>query len=108
MIAYNLIRCLMQDCALTQGVALNRISFKGTLDTLRHWAPLIDQAASPRQQAKLRSELIEKMSQDLLPVREGRSEPRARKRKPKQYPKMYGPRRTNKINTQPEKRLRFG
>ena len=84
LIAYNLIRCLMQDCALTQGVALNRISFKGTLDTLRHWAPLIDQAASPRQQAKLRSELIEKMSQDLLPVREGRSEPRARKRKPKQ------------------------
>lgn len=104
LIAYNLIRSLMQVCSQTQGVALNRISFKGTLDTLRHWAPLIDQAASsPRQKAKLLDEMHKKISQDLIPIREGRSEPRARKRKPKQYPKLHGRRSDPKIGPQPKK-----
>jgi hypothetical protein len=35
-IAYNLIRALMQRAALTYDVDLERISFKGSLDSLHH------------------------------------------------------------------------
>ena len=40
-IAYNLIRALMQRAALTYDVDLERISFKGSLDSLHHFADAI-------------------------------------------------------------------
>src|SRR5213593_1953619 len=38
LIAHNLIRCLVAHAALQGGVALERISFKGSLDALRHFS----------------------------------------------------------------------
>ena len=40
-IAYNLIRALMKRAAILHCVELRRLSFKGTLDTLRHFAHAI-------------------------------------------------------------------
>jgi hypothetical protein len=40
-IAYNLVRSLMQRSAHLHRAPLERLSFKGTLDTLRHWSGLI-------------------------------------------------------------------
>ena len=40
-IAYDLIRSLMQQAAICHHVDLRRISFKGTLDTLHHFADAI-------------------------------------------------------------------
>ena len=40
MIAYNIIRGLMLQSARTYNVPVCRISFKGTCDTLRQWAPI--------------------------------------------------------------------
>ena len=40
-IAYNLIHSLMQRAAILHCVELPRLSFKGTLDTLRHFADAV-------------------------------------------------------------------
>jgi hypothetical protein len=97
-IAYNLVRALMQRAAITHDVALPRLSFKGTLDSLHHSANTIQACAGkPRCQARLVRELLTMIAQDLLPLRPGRSEPRAKKRRAKNYHLLTKPRRTMKI-----------
>jgi len=92
-IAYNLVRSLMQRSAHRQDVPLPRISFKGTLDTLRHWSVLIAAAGkTPRQQNKLIDQMVVLIAADLVPERPGRSEPRAKKRRAKNYQLMTKPR----------------
>lgn len=44
LIAHNFIRCLMAQTAVTQGVALDRISFKGSLNALRQFAQALARA----------------------------------------------------------------
>jgi len=46
MIAYNLIRALMHQSASVHGRPVDRISFKGTCDTIRQWAPHLAIAAT--------------------------------------------------------------
>jgi len=43
-ITYNVIRYLMQSASLRHNKPFARISFKGSLDTLQHWSPLVDAA----------------------------------------------------------------
>ena len=93
-IAYNLVRSLMQRSAHLHRVALTRLSFKGTLDTLRHWSPLIAAAEkTPRLQQKLIDQMLALIAADPVPERPGRSEPRARKRRAKNYKLLVKPRR---------------
>jgi hypothetical protein len=47
-IAYNLIRSLMQRAAILHCVELPRLSFKGTLDTLRHFADAVHASEGSR------------------------------------------------------------
>jgi hypothetical protein len=92
-IAYNLVRLLMQRAAQTHHVALARISFKGTLDSLHHFADVIHALdGRPRRQEQLLDQLLLTIASDLLPVRPGRSEPRAKKRRPKNYHLLTKPR----------------
>ena len=98
MIAYNLIRCLMQQAAICHHVDLSRISFKGTLDTLHHFADAIRAAdAKPRQQAQLYSEMLRVIALDQLPTRPHRCEPRAKKRRPRNYHLLTKPRKSMRI-----------
>ncbi len=46
-IAYNLIRALMLEAAITSGVPLQRLSFKGTVDLLEAWAQLAPRRHAP-------------------------------------------------------------
>lgn len=93
LIAYNLIRVLMQRSAHLHHISLARISFKGTLDTARHFADVIHAAAkSPRKQQRLIDEMLALIAGDPLPTRPGRSEPRAKKRRPKNYQLLNKPR----------------
>jgi hypothetical protein len=93
-IAYNLVRCLMQRAALTHHVALVRISFKNTLDSLHHFADAMQALdGRPRRQAALLDQLLLTIARDLLPIRPNRSEPRAKKRRPKNYHLLTSPRR---------------
>ena len=41
-IACNVVRHVIQSASIRNHKALARISFKGSLDTLRYWAPILD------------------------------------------------------------------
>lgn len=89
-IAYNLVRALMLEAAWTHGVPLERLSFKGTVDALRQWTPLMAPAMFAFKGA--RHELLRLIAADQVPDRPNRSEPRARKRRPKPYQWLTKPR----------------
>jgi hypothetical protein len=93
LICYNMIRALMQRSAHLYDQPLERISFKGTLDTLGQWAsPIRASAGKPRKQTELINRMLLAIASDLLPIRPGRSEPRAKKRRPKNYQLLTSPR----------------
>ena len=48
-IAYNLIRCLMAQAAQIHAVAIERLSFKGTVDSVRQFSAAIAQARSRKR-----------------------------------------------------------
>ena len=92
-IAYNLIRCVMQKAALAHDVDLTRLSFKGCLDTVRHFANATCGAEDkPRTITALVDEMLLAIARDLNPHRPARSEPRVKKRRPKNYRLMTKPR----------------
>jgi len=95
-IAYNLVRALMVEAASTHGVEIDRLSFKGTVDTLRQWAPLFDPTRAATRTA--RRELLRIIATDRVPLRPNRSEPRARKRRPKNYQLLTVPRRHMRVS----------
>lgn len=88
--AYNLVRALMLEAAWAHGVELARLSFKGTVDTLRQWTPLLAPTMFAFKRARL--ELLRIIAADQVPERPERSEPRARKRRPKSYQLLTSPR----------------
>ena len=92
-LAYNLIRALMQDIAHSYQVSVQRLSFKGTVDALRQWRELFENTkAQPRAAGKLRLLFYQSIANDLLPHRPDRSEPRAVKRRPKNFRLLTKPR----------------
>lgn len=94
-IAYNLLRALMQDAAIAYHRDLARLSFKGTADVLREWcASCAQELLRPRRFFSLYADLVALIARDLVPLRPGRSEPRALKRRPKPYSFLTKPRHT--------------
>lgn len=101
-LAYNLVRALMLEAAWTHDVQLDRLSFKGTVDTLRQWTPLF--APSMFAFKRARQELLRIIAADAVPLRPNRSEPRVRKRRPKPYQKLTRPR--HEMVVSPSRRLK--
>ena len=93
LIAYNLVRLTMLEAAAAHDMPFERISFKGTLSTLRQWAPIFAAAPTPAARERLWSILLHYVGADRLPYRPDRVEPRARKRRPKNYQLLNKPRR---------------
>ena len=93
LIAHNLIRRIVAQPAAEQGVALERVSFKGTLDALRQFAQAMARARSKKKRRELWAELLNNLAADLVPERPGRREPRAVKCKKNKYPRLDLPRR---------------
>ncbi len=91
---YNLIRCLMAEAAALHDQPLEQLSFKGSVDAVRQYSPLIAQARSAKKQRRLVKDLLRVLALDLVPERPGRREPRAVKRRPKPYPLLTKPRRS--------------
>lgn len=92
LIAHNLVRCTMAQAATEHSVALERISFKGSVDALRQFSQAMAQARSKAKRQELWAELLRTLASDLVPERPGRREPRAVKRKKNRYPRLKGPR----------------
>ena len=95
-IAYNVIRCLMADAAKIHDAPIDRLSFKGTVDSVRQFSVAIAQARSQTKRKELIARLLELIAQDQVPERPGRREPRAVKRRPKPYQKLNRPRHVMK------------
>jgi len=92
LVAYNLVRCLMAEAVALAGVEMERISFKGTVDAVRQYTAALAGARSKRKRLELWDELMANLIRDLVPLRPGRKEPRAVKRRPKPYPFLNKPR----------------
>src|SRR5207247_9443687 len=71
-IAYNFIRCLMAQAAALHDVPLERLSFKGTVDSVRQFSIAIAQAPSKKKQKQLMAQLLDVIASDELPARLGR------------------------------------
>jgi hypothetical protein len=91
-IAYNLIRCLIVQAGTLNEAPIERLSFKGTVDSVRQFSVAIAQARSRKKQKQLIDELLEIIARDQLPDRPNRREPRAVKRRPKPFPLLNRPR----------------
>jgi len=93
-IAYNLVRALMQDIAYSYEIQLSRLSFKGTVDALRQWSELFQTGSAHSQRVqKIRRWFYHTIATDPLIVRPNRSEPRAVKRRPKNFRLLTKPRK---------------
>lgn len=92
-IAYNCIRRMMCEAANKSCLNVRVVSFKGSLQALRNWEPHLNKAAiSKEERFRLIGDLYNAMSDTPIRQRPGRSEPRCRKRRPKNYPLMTAPR----------------
>ena len=93
LIAHNLLRCIIAQAARQQGAPLDRLSFKGSLDALRHFTYAIATARTKAKRQDLWNLFLETLARDQVPQRPGRREPRAVKRKKNKYPRLRGSRR---------------
>lgn len=92
LIAHNLARAVMAEAAREQAVPLERLSFTGTLDTLRSFCGASAQAPRAKLRQLLWAEMLRIIAADQVPLRPDRWEPRAVKRRPKNYPRLTHPR----------------
>lgn len=92
LLAYQLIRALMQEAAQTWDVPLERISFKGAVDAAWHFGEALLRARTKRQRTELLAELLRILAADRVPERPGRIEPRLLKRRPKRFGRLERPR----------------
>jgi hypothetical protein len=91
-IAYNLVRLTMLEASSAHERPVERLSFKGTLATLRGWSPIFFRAG-PRACPRLWRFLLRSLAADPVPFRPDRLEPRARKRRSKNFQLLNKPRR---------------
>lgn len=96
LIGYNLIRAVMVETVRQHDVPLERLSFKGSVDSVRHYSNTIAQAKTKTRAAQLVKELLRVLASDLVPARPGRKEPRAVKRRPKPFPLLTAHRKRYK------------
>jgi len=93
LIAYNCIRRLMIEAAETKAVPLRRISFKGCVQALRQWEPYLNHGKMKYdERIRLIRLLTESIARNIVPERLGRNEPRAIKRRPKNFQLLTAPR----------------
>ncbi|MFP4352389.1 MAG: IS4 family transposase [Puniceicoccaceae bacterium] len=89
LIAYNRVRGLMQEAAQVENTRLDRVSFKGAVDTLRQFSSALNATKGrPRVQQRIVDEMLAIIGQETVPERIHRSEPRAVKERPKPYPRL--------------------
>lgn len=92
LIAHNLIRLLMQEASLVWCVPLQRISFKGALDTFREYLTVMGSNRKGRHARSVYTRIIAAIAAGQVPDRPGRREPRAVKRRPKNHQWLTAPR----------------
>ena len=93
LIAFNLIRCLMQRAAGEAEQPVWHMSFKGVLDLVcASHESFRAHAGKPRNRQEAMKRFIETCATKTIDIRPFRSEPRAVKRRPKNHPLLNAPR----------------
>jgi hypothetical protein len=100
MLAYNFIRQIMQEAAVSHDVLLDRISFKGTVDFLMANVSGFDRRSHAGRQ-KLYAHVLWGIAHTLNPRRSNRLEPRVRKGRQDKYTRMTEPRHAYERRLQP-------
>lgn len=105
LLAYNLIRTVMAQAAHKHSIEPRSISFKGAVQTLEAFQPMIallsHRGAAFRQ--TLYDHLLDAIATHRVADRPDRYEPRQRKRRPKKFDRMIKPR--SKLKLEMAKRL---
>ena len=93
-IAYNLIRSIMAEAACVCQAPLERLSFKGTLDSALQYSLVMAQVPPSHRKKRqaIYADMLAVIAKDQVPERPDRFEPRCLKRRPKRYPFMKRPR----------------
>ena len=86
LLAYNLIRRIMLETGLLHNVDPLRVSFKGTIDSIRAYASDMSHASSEQSLKALFDMFYWDLATDLIPLRPFRVHPRALKRRKKDFP----------------------
>jgi Transposase DDE domain len=99
-LAYNLIRTVIAQAASKHGVEPRSISFKGAIQTLEAFQPVIalqgEEGSSFRSQ--LYQQVLDAIASHRVADRPDRYEPRLRKRRPKHYGFLRKPRHETKCD----------
>lgn len=92
LIAYNLLRALMLEAACEYPIQATRLSFANALATVRMWTPFMLSLHYEQRHREGLELLLYYLATTVVPDRPGRSEPRAVKRRPKNYQLLNKPR----------------
>jgi hypothetical protein len=92
LLVYNLIRVLMWQASETHHRPLHRLSFAGTLQRVNVILPYLWLFSGTKKAVVLYQYLLSWVARDKLPFRPNRIEPRAVKRRPKEYALLNKPR----------------
>ncbi|UCH94289.1 MAG: IS4 family transposase [Candidatus Aminicenantes bacterium] len=91
-IAYNFVRFLIWQAAIEKGIDPYRISFTGTLATIRQWIPILPFIESEEEKRIFMQVFFQILASDIIPIRERKRQPRALKRRPKNFQLLTKPR----------------
>jgi Transposase DDE domain len=93
-LAYNLIRTIMAQAATKHGLDPRTISFKGAVQTLEAFQPVIALLGEDDSEFRrvVYEELLDAIASHRVADRPDRYEPRRRKRRPKPYDRLMKPR----------------
>lgn len=94
LIAHNFLRWMMASAAHSHQAVLERLSFKGSLDAFRQWSQAMTQirgSGKRTSRTRMWRRFFSTLAASLVPLRPGRREPRAVKKRSK-YPPLSKPR----------------
>lgn len=91
LLAYNLLRTILEQAAPVSRYNRAQLSFQGTRQQFNQLIPLLATLGNTVRQRLYRL-LLKQVATDLLPSRPHRQEPRVVKRRPKPFPRMRQPR----------------
>lgn len=86
LLVHNVVRRMGLEASRRHACPIDRISFAGTLATLHAYGEALLRARTQKQRRALEQEVYRSIANDDVPLRPGRREPRAVKRRPKPYP----------------------
>jgi hypothetical protein len=95
-LAYNLIRTIMAQAASTHGFLPRSISFKGTIQTLEAFQPVIERTNHQARRLELYQHLLDAVAKHRVADRPNRFEPRVKKHRRNHYGWLTRPRAETK------------